>query len=67
MAKGFASSRRCMRISCPFIGRRGDNCKYSFFIKTLLYSLKKNFLACAGVVVLENGSDGSVAEDGEVK
>ena len=65
MGKGSTSSRRCMRISCPFIRRSGDNCKSSFFIRTSQYSVKKNSLACAGVVVLVNRSDGSVVEDSE--
>ena len=54
-----------MCIGCSFIGRSGDNCKPSFFIRKSLYSLKRNSLACVGVVVLLNGSDGSQVEDGK--
>ena len=54
-----------MHIGCPFIRRSGDNCRSSFFIRTSLYSLKNSSLAGAGVVVLVNGSDGSVVVGGE--
>lgn len=63
MANGCASSRRCILMGGPFIGRSVVLLRSCFVTKTSAYSLRKYSLACEGVVISDQDGD-SLASDG---